>query len=271
MTNKSSPTEVSKLALHFISLCQEDVILMNKVYRAAITLMDADPLQGAASTSVAAGPLETKKEKPSEKNPSSSALTPDEVKTAKAEFRANNGLSGNLTPSQVKIAKAIFRDKKTRGGGHQAITPVKSGVTNNNSKVIKPKTVDDPSKRLEAPKSQQVGDGSRSTWNTKLKAQKQRALEKGIIMIDEASTDRSWFFKADYYNARTTLEDTWNRFKNTWNCSGKKDPLEELPPMPSLEDIRKEFHDRGIKLRCHESGQIILQDETTSQSLRPVY
>jgi hypothetical protein len=276
--NKFSPTEISKLALQFLELCGSDSHLMKRVYTTSLSLLGISeeiPLKESPRKEVTPSV-------PKELPPSQRGLTPEEVKLAKEDFRKRNEIKGNLTPEQAKMAKALFRQKLELQfySGLKTTVPVKSRSASNSDpkgwgassdeegpspkKVTVKKAVTLPSER-KPNVSDQLPDGSRKTWATKLKMQRQRALERSIDMQE---SEDDCIAKADYYNSRVTLSDTWNRFQNTYDCSGKKDPLKDLPPAPDLDELRREFKKLGHELRTHTSGQIILQDELSGMSLR---
>lgn len=271
-----TPTRISKLALEFITLCEEDPILMERVYQSSMALMGVPTSSEVVSDkSTKENVVEQKKE---EKRSSPTALTPDEVRVAKENFRQKMGLK-SLTPQQAKMAKDIFRTQRNQSVpesikvSKNAIVP--SGSPRGSSPFVPTKTtnvvIKEVKPRLDeriAPKGEipQIASGSRQTWNVKMKHQRQRALERSVELEDKPS---DIFQQADYYNARITLEDTWNRFQNTWDCSGKKSPLQELPPLPDWKEIQKGFKQAGLEFRQHQSGHIILQDERTGSSLRP--
>jgi hypothetical protein len=266
---KKSPAEISKLALDFLNVCGGNASIMTRVYRTAMVLMGEsfETLSPVAAPEVQG--------KPDSKKPGktqSTALTPDEARLAKEEFRLKLGLS-KLTPDQAKMAKAVFREKKAKGDPQvppsvslsstsQTSVPVPSSKKKTK---IGPKP--DPSLRIVPDGTiPQLGEGSRATWNVKLKQQRQRALERSLELADHPS---DLFLQADYFNARLTLEDTWIRFQNTYDCSGKKDPLQELLPSPNPDGIVRGMKEKGVQIRQHGTGHFVLQDETTGESLRP--
>lgn len=259
-----TPSDISKLAMTFLTQCGEDPRLMTQVYRTAMMLVGAEP-EGSPKTTNKI--VEEEKEVSSKNN----ALTPDEARKAKEEFRQKMGLS-KLTPAQVKMAKAIFRERKSKGlplNAPKGKTPKSPPPMPEGKKEVALKP--DPTVRLEPKGSipQLPSSGSRATWNVKLKQQRQRALERSVAVLDDNSQEIDPVTLADYYNARLTLEDTWIRFKNTYDCSGKKDPLQDLPPLPDAKAIRDGLKGLGVQARQHESGHFILQDEATGKSLRP--
>jgi hypothetical protein len=272
-----SPTEISKLALQFLTLCGEDATLMKRVYTASMSLM-------GVATEVAA-PVKAKSGKevapsaPKEVPPSKRDLTSDEVRLAKEDFRKRNEIKGKLTPEQAKMAKALFRQKLELKFYKDRKVPVPSisrpqgrsrdwsgSSDEEDSKPSASRKGASADARKPEGSKQLPSDGSRRTWSTKMKLQRQRALERSLEMQD---SKEDCVAMADYYNSRVTLADTWERFQNTYDCSGKKNPLKDLPPLPDLDEIRKKFKQEGFgELRTHESGQIILQNELTGQSLR---
>jgi len=253
---KKTPTEISKLALEFLTLCESDSVLMNRVYSTSLALLGINN-----NTFVS-----QKKEEVVSKVPTNTALTPDEARQAKEEFRQKLGLS-KLTVEQTKIAKAIFRDRKGKASaspGHVVSVPVAapSAPSKKKEKQERP----DPNARLNNDPKVALGEGTRKTWNIKLQQQRQRALERSVTLSD---SPKDVFKQADYYNARITLADTWSRFNQTYDCSNKKDPLLELPPLPDADAIKMGMKSQGVQIRQHETGQFILQDEVSGKSLRP--
>lgn len=285
------PTNVLRLSVNFLELCGNKPGLMTKVYRAAMNAVGAEAPTAANTNSSAAVP--------SPRN-DPSKLTSEEVKKAKEDFRKSLGLS-KLTPDQAKMAKAIARQKKERASSaskesnsnisskkevkskeksKEETKPKKSrkekeenstepssasSSDSEDTKTSVPKKNPTPSgERLQKDPSVQLGGGSRATWSVKLKAMRNRALERGIA----ASESQDPVDEADYYNAYLTLRETWERMQNTFDVSGKKDPLQDLSAPRSLEELRLAFKQNGIQLRTHQTGHIILQDETTGRSLR---
>lgn len=281
-----TPTEVANLATAFLNDCGSDSILMERVFRTALAILGLAP-SGAAQSQVSpssegaqhkAGKESAKDSKTNDK------LTPEEVKQAKKDFREKMGLQ-SLTPEQAKMAKQIFR---------QAKAGKKTSNNNNKSKLVveldanlKPKSKVKSAKGPEKSGISQerkprvseatpyCSDGTRKTWNVKLRSHHSKAIERGVMFTDvepEGPKSSAYGFAlTDYFNSLITLKDTWLRFQNSWDSSGKKDPLKDLPALPDNAEaiIELWFKTEGAEPRKRESGQYILMDEQTSRSLRP--
>jgi hypothetical protein len=284
-TGELTPTKVANLAIALISECGSDPLLMKRVYETALTLVGA-PLKSDTPTQV----LVTNNNngdhggaKETQKSTSKVALTPEEAKAAKKQFREKFGLK-SLTPEQAKMALKIARDAKSdSGSSKKAQSAIPDGKTEKPATSEKPVKKEkskgsalkpDPNERKPrvSETTPYVTEGSRSTWNVKLGAHRQKAMERGVYFLDAEPDDPNYgFFLADYFNAVVTLKDTWSRFQNTWDCSGKKDPLEDLPKIPDdyEEIVNHWYKTKGAKPRKRETGQFILMDEVTATSLRP--
>jgi hypothetical protein len=247
-----TPTNISKLALQFLNLTQSDPQLMQRVYGAACFLVGAPQslLPQAASGPTVVG---------SSQNPQRpDSLTPDEARKAREEFRLKMGLS-TLNPAQAKMATAIAREKKK-----SANRPASPSGMSTRGAPASPKG----GHRGSTVSKDTIGpDGkSKSTWSVKLQSQRQRAIER----MDALETEpKNWFRAADFYNARLTLEDTWQRYKESFDSSNKKNPLSDLLPLPDINVILRGAKEDNIQLRKHTTGHFILQDEVTGKSLRP--
>jgi hypothetical protein len=254
-----SPTEISQLALKFLTSCRDDPSLMTRVYHTAMSLVGASVPSGPVTPPV------TQSQSSEAPKSSKTALTPDEARRAKEEFRQKLGIK-TLTPQQAKIAKQIFRDKKTSQQTGPSPGEEKAlAIPQQNAKKPTAVKAPDPNAR-KAPEGTPgtLETGTRTVWNAKLKMQKQRALERSVIASEYPNDILK---QADYFNAYLTLENTWNRFQRTFESLGKNDPLGDLPKPLTAKEIQKALEAVGLQSRQHETGHFILKNEQTGQSL----
>ena len=281
-----TPTKIANLAIALIGECNSDPSLMKRVYETALTLLGV-PLKAAPETPAPSkgGEKGTKNESKEEEPKGSSkvALTPEEAKEARKQFREKFGLQ-SLSPDQAKMALKIARDAKKRLLHPEKATVPKDGNKSPTSSSDKPTerkgevkgSALKPDPNTKKPRVSEatpyISEGSRSTWNVRLTSQRQRAMERGVAMIDHDPSDPEYgFYVADYFNSLVTLKDTWLRFQNTWDTKDKKDPLKDLPSVPEGHEtiVGNWFKSHGAEMRKRESGQFILLNESTATSLRP--